>query len=248
MDEFLYIAMSGAKNSMQQLSVRANNLANASTDAFKAEITQARSMPAYGSGHPSRVFAMAENPSANFAPGAIKTTGRALDVAIDGNGFFAVNDANGNQAYSRNGAFRFDQNGMLLNGKGQAVLGDDDAPIFVPLPIQKVEISQDGIVSVRPRGAPANALEQIGRLKTVNPQFDQLMKLEDGLFRLKSGANAGHQINVKMVSGAIEGSNVNAVSEMVSLIDLQRQFEMQIQMMKIAEENDSSAEKLMRLG
>ncbi|GLP94991.1 flagellar basal-body rod protein FlgF [Paraferrimonas sedimenticola] len=247
MDDYLYIAMSGAKQNFKTLALRGNNLANANTDGFKAEIAQARTLQVYGEGHASRAFAVTESPSADFTPGVLQTTGRNLDVAINGDGFFAVQGGNGDEAYTRNGSLRFDPTGMLTNSQGQPMLGDD-GPIFLPLPIQKVDIGQDGTITVRPQGAPAEALEQVGRLKMVKPNVGDLYKGEDGLFRQKNGVAALPDATVRLQSGAIEGSNVNAVAEMVGLIDLQRQFEMQIKMMKTAEENDRSASSLMKIG
>ena len=123
----------------------------------------------------------------------------------------------------------------------------DNGPIVLPLPIDKVEIAQDGTITVRPQGATADVIEEVGRIKLVNPGNSQLMRGEDGLFRQMSGLNAPTDPNVALESGAIEGSNVNAVDEMVSLIDLQRQFELQVKMMKTAEENDRSSAALMRI-
>lgn len=246
MDKFLYVAMSGAKQNMNELALRANNLANANTDGFKADMAQARSMQAFGEGLPSRVFSMIESPTANFSAGPLKTTGRDLDVAIKGDGWFAVQSQDGSEAYTRSGSLSFDSTGMLKNDRGNPVMGEN-GPIILPLPIDKVSISQDGIVSVRPLGATAEVVEEVARLKLVNPDNAQLLRGEDGLFRQTSGLAAPSDPFVTVESGAIEGSNVNAVNEMVSLIDLQRQFELQVKMMKTAEENDRASSSLMRI-
>ena len=246
MDKLLYVAMSGAKQNMNSLAVRANNLANANTDGFKADMAQARSMQAFGEGLPTRVFAMTESPSADFTAGPIKTTGRDLDIAVKGDGWIAVQSADGGEAYTRSGSLSFDTSGLLRNDRGNLIMGDA-GPIVLPLPIEKVEIAQDGIISVRPLGSPAENIEEVGRIKLVNPGNQNLMRGEDGLFRLISGDNAPADAFITLESGAVEGSNVNAVSEMVSLIDLQRQFEMQVKMMKTAEEMDKASSSLMRI-
>ena len=246
MDKFLYVAMSGVKQNMTALSVRANNLANANTDGFKSDMAQARSMQAFGEGLPTRVFAMTESPSANFKSGPIKTTGRDLDVAINGDGWMAVQAADGSEAYTRSGSLSFDSTGLLHNDRGNPVMGDN-GPIVLPLPIDKVAIAQDGTISIRPQGATAEVVEEVGRIKLVNPGNAQLMRGEDGLFRQINGQVAQADPNVAVEAGAVEGSNVNAIDEMVSLIDLQRQFEMQVKMMKTAEENDRSSAALMRI-
>ncbi|QFU23510.1 flagellar basal-body rod protein FlgF [Shewanella eurypsychrophilus] len=246
MDKLLYVAMSGAKQSMNSLAVRANNLANASTDGFKADIEQARSMQAFGEGLPTRVFAMTENPSADFTSGPIKTTGRDLDIAVKGDGWIAVQAADGGEAYTRSGSLSFDTTGVLRNDRGNPIMGDA-GPIVLPLPIEKIEIAQDGIISVRPLGSTAEVIEEVGRIKLVNPGNQNLMRGSDGLFRLMSGENAAADPSVGVESGAVEGSNVNAVDEMVNLIDIQRQFEMQVKMMKTAEDMDKASSSLMRV-
>ncbi|MEC4726528.1 flagellar basal-body rod protein FlgF [Shewanella sp. D64] len=246
MDKLLYVAMSGAKQNMNSLAVRANNLANANTDGFKASMAQARSMQAFGEGLPTRVFAMTESPSADFSSGPIKTTGRDLDIAVNGSGWIAVQGADGGEAYTRSGSLSFDTSGLLRNDRGNPVMGDS-GPIVLPLPIEKVEIAQDGIISVRPLGATAEVIEEVGRIKLVNPGDQNMMRGADGLFRQMSGEIAPADPFVSVESGAVEGSNVNAVDEMVSLISIQRQFEMQVKMMKTAEEMDQASASLMRI-
>lgn len=140
MDRALYLSMSGAKQNMQALQLRANNLANASTPGFRADLAQARSMQAYGEGMPSRVFSMTERPGHNFEQGSVVTTGRDLDVTIEGQGWISVLDKNGKEGLTRNGSLRVDQNGLLVNGNGNLVLGERGTPITVPIPLRKIEI------------------------------------------------------------------------------------------------------------
>ncbi|MGI2171636.1 flagellar basal-body rod protein FlgF [Shewanella sp. MF05960] len=246
MDKFLYVAMSGAKQGMNALAVSANNLANANTDGFKADMTQARSMQAFGEGLPSRVFSMIESPGSNFASGPIVTTGRNLDVAVKGDGWIAVQAADGSEAYTRAGSLKFDSTGLLVNSSNRPVMGDA-GPIVLPLPIEHVEIAANGIISVRPQGATAEVIEEVARIKLVNPGNNQMMRGEDGLFRLMAGGNAPTDPNVAVESGAVEGSNVNPVHEMVAMIEIQRQYEMQVKMMKNAEEIDRASTSLMKI-
>lgn len=159
MDRALFLAMSGAKQDMQGMRVHANNLANVSTTGFRADLQQARSMQAFGDGVPSRVFAMAERTGNDFAQGSMINTGRDLDVAVQGDGWLTVQDAGGQEGYTRAGHLKVDQMGMLQNSNGQLVLGRNDSPIFIPLPINKIEISQDGTVSVIPKGAPSDVIQ-----------------------------------------------------------------------------------------
>ncbi|HDV0904784.1 TPA: flagellar basal-body rod protein FlgF [Vibrio fluvialis] len=248
MDRALFLAMSGAKQNMQAMQLRANNLANVSTTGFRADLEQARSMQAYGDGLPSRVFSMTERPGHNFQQGSVITTGRDLDITVQGDGWIAVMDKTGEEGLTRNGNLNIDANGLLLNGNGHPVLGETGAPITLPVPLAKVEIGNDGTISVRPQGAPADAMEIVDRIKLVRPDNQSLFKDVNGLFRAKD-PNAAYDADasVKILTGAVEGSNVNAVGEMTSLIDLQRQFEMQVKMMSTAEDMDKSSDSLLRM-
>ena len=248
MDRALYLAMSGAKQNMQAMQLRANNLANVSTTGFRADLEQARSMQAYGAGLPSRVFNMTERPGNNFQQGSVITTGRDLDVTVQGDGWISVMDKTGKEGLTRNGNLRIDETGLLLNGNGYPVLGETGAPITLPVPLSKIEIGNDGTISVRPQGAPANAMEVVDRIKLVRPNDRTLFKDVNGLFRSKDpNATYDADANVKILTGALEGSNVNAVGEMTNLIDLQRRFEMQVKMTRTAEENDKSSDSLLRM-
>ena len=169
MDKMLYIAMSGAKQNMQALSINANNLANAKTTGFKADLAQARSMQVFGEGMPSRVFAMTERASQNFDSGAMLQTGRSLDIAVEGTGFFAVQADNGQEAYTRGGHLRLTETGALETTDGELVIGDN-GPITLPLPVNNIQISRDGTIMVQPEGAPTGTQEEIARIKFVNPE------------------------------------------------------------------------------
>jgi flagellar basal-body rod protein FlgF len=246
MDKFLYIAASGAKQDLMATSVRANNLANAQTNGFKAQLEQARAMPAFGEGLPTRVFSMTESPTNNYASGQPITTDRALDVAVQGEGWFSVQTDLGEEAYTRAGSFTTDNNGALLDPKGNLVMGEN-GPIFLPMPINNITISGEGIISARLAGAPQDAIEDVGRLKLVNPPVNEMRRREDGLFELKSGEIAQQDINVNVRSGMLEGSNVNAVDEMVNMISLQRHYEMQVKLMRKADTLAMRGNMLLRM-
>ncbi len=247
MDKLLYIATSGAKQNMLGISVKANNLANAKTTGFKAELEQARSMQAFGEGLPTRVFALEERPASKLSGGAISTTGRDLDIAISEKGWLAVQDKNGQQAYTRAGNLKMSETGQLFTGTGLPVIGES-GPIILPVPLEKISIATDGMIQIRPQGAPANFLEDIERLMLVSPQGEQKMdKGLDGLFRAKDGSELEEDPAITVMSGALEMSNVNPVHEMVGMIEHQRQFELQVKMMKTAEKIDESQSSLMRI-
>ncbi|PKG38622.1 flagellar basal body rod protein FlgF [Psychromonas sp. Urea-02u-13] len=247
MDKFLYISMSGAKESMNALAIHSNNLANANKTAFKASFEQARSMQIYGPGQPSRVFSVTEEPGQNFESGIMQTTGRDLDISIQGDGWFVVKSDLGGEGLTRSGGLNISQDGFLVDNNGSQVLDTKGAPIFIQLPVEKFSIRQDGMLEVRPEGAPADGMEDIAQLKLVNPDVKGLMRGEDGLFRRIDGLDAEQDNTVRIQSGTLEASNVNLSSELTSLINLQRHFEMQIKMMKNAEEIDKSSESLLRV-
>jgi len=245
MDKMLYIAMSGAKQNMHALSVTANNLANSKTTGFKADLAQARALQAFGEGMPTRVFSMTERSGQNFDSGALLTTGRDLDIAITGDGFFSVQAADGSEAYTRSGHLSISEDGALQTNEGELIVGDA-GPIYLPLPVQNIEIANDGTIMVQPEGAPITEQVEVARIKFVNPDVRLMQKGNDGLFRQKNGVDAIADINVKMQNGALESSNVSAISEMTDMIALQRQFEMQLKLMATAEEIDKSAASLLR--
>ena len=247
MDNLLYIAMSGAKENMNALAVRSNNLANASTIGFKADFENARAMQAYGEGLPTRVFSMAEEPGQNMSSGAIETTGRELDVAVKGDGWIAVEDSDGNEAYTRMGSLVLDQDGTLRTSDGRAVLDDSGEHIELPA-LSKIEINQDGTVGGRPDGEGSEVFEEYQRIKLVNPDRTAMYRGTDGLFRLRSGGTAEESEDVRLINGALESSNVNVVDEMTSLIRIQRQYDMQVKMMSTAKEMDESQNQLLRPG
>lgn len=245
MDKLLYVAMTGAKQNMHALAVNANNLANTKTIGFKADLAQARSMQAFGEGLPTRVFSMTERASQNFDGGAVVTTGRSLDVAVDGEGWIAVETADGEEAYTRNGHFNISDTGLLETSEGQLVMGEDGV-IALPIPISNVSIGKDGTILVQPEGAPSSVQEEVGRIKLVAVDRKQVEKGTDGLYRHKDGDVLDADANIQLLAGSLEASNVNPVYEMTQMITLQRQFEMQVKMMKTAEENDSAASSLLR--
>ena len=247
MDHLLYIAMSGAKENMNSLAVRSNNLANANTVGFKADLEQARAMQVYGDGLPSRVFAMTESPGQRMDQGGLMTTGRDLDIAIQGDGMLAVQDANGKEAYTRMGNLRVSPLGVLETSTGLSVLDDAGNPIVLPLPMEKVEINQDGTVIGRPEGSTPETVEEYQRIKLVLPDIKAINKGDDGLFRRNDSQSEQASASVRVASGALESSNVNVVDEMTNLIRLQRQYETQVKMMQTADKNDEAQNQLLRL-
>lgn len=247
MDRGLYIAMSGLKQTLLAQTANANNLANTQTTGFKADLEQFRSRPLTGAGYPSRVFAMNEKPGLDFTPGAIQTTGADLDVAINGEGYLAVQGADGNEAYTRAGDLRLTPEGLLQTGAGLQVLGQD-GPITIP-PAEKLTIGSDGTISIIPLGSGnATTLVQVGRIKLVNLEAGNVEKRNDNLLHAKDGKPVAASADVTLAQGVLEGSNVNAIAAMVDMIELARNFELQTKVMKSVDDNSSAGAKLMQMG
>lgn len=245
MDRMLYVAMTGAKQTMLAQSAISNNIANVNTTAFHQDFSAFRAMPVYGAGLPTRVYAMAERPATDLTSGVIQSTGRDLDLAIDGSGWFAVQARDGSEAYTRAGDLHLGAGGLLTNGTGLTLLGNG-GPIVIP-PADKIEIGVDGSISIRPVGQAAANLAVVDRIRLVNPDVRQLVKGEDGLMRMKNGAALEPDASVTVAAGALESSNVNPIEALVQQITLGRQFDLQIKLMKTAEENDAATTQMMKL-
>ncbi|MBJ7548139.1 flagellar basal body rod protein FlgF [Pseudomonas sp. OA3] len=245
MDKMLYVSMTGAQNNTLALRAHANNLANVSTSGFRRDFEQARSMPLFGESYPARVFAMSERPATDFRPGSLQETGRDLDVAIGGKGWIAVQTPDGSEAYVRTASLNIDALGVLRTGNGLPVMGNA-GPIAVP-PEQKVEIGQDGTISIRALGEDPNVLAEVDRIKLVNPDPKSMEKGTDGLIRVKGQPEIEADATVQVTSGFLEASNVNAVEEMTAILSLSRQFELSVKMMRTAEDNSSAMARVLQI-
>lgn len=246
MDRMLYLAMSGASHSMKAQAVNANNLANVNTTSFRADLAAFQSVPVEGAGHDSRVYSVASDNGVDLSQGPVVTTGRELDVAINGDGWFAIQTADSSEGFTRAGNLRVTSFGQLETDRGQPVLGNSGLPIIIP-PSEKLEIAPDGTVSARPVGQTASTLVVIDRIKMVNPEPATMQKGNDGVMRLNDGTTSVADAAVTLSSGMLEGSNVNAVDSMVNMIALARQFEMGVKMMKTAEDNDRASAQLLKM-
>ncbi len=245
MDRSLYIAMSGAKQTLLAQTANANNLANSQTTGFKSDFEQFRSMPVFGPGFPTRVYAMSERPGSDFTNGPIITTGNDLDVAIRGDGWFAIEGKEGREAYTRSGDLRITPEGILETSRGLTLIGNQ-GPITIP-PAEKIDIGKDGTISIIPLGGNETNLAIIDRIKMVQPESANLEKLNDGLIYTKDQSDLDANANISLIQGALEGSNVNAISAMVEMIELARNFELQTKVMKNADDNSSVSAKLMQM-
>ncbi|WP_332853042.1 flagellar basal-body rod protein FlgF [Duganella sp. S19_KUP01_CR8] len=245
MDRLVYTAMTGARHVMDQQATVANNLSNATTTGFRAQLDTFRAVPVVSEGLQTRAFVVNSTVGADMRAGPIQTTGRALDIAVRDQGWIAVQSADGSEAYTRNGSLKVSENGLLQTTSGQTLVGDG-GPIAIP-PDTTVMVAGDGTVSTIStdfKPGPANVL---GRIKLVNPDAKGLVRGDDGLFRQLSGTPAENDPAVRVVDGALEGSNVNPVDSMVNMISLARQFEMQMSLLKNAENNAAKATQILAL-
>lgn len=246
MDRSLYIAMSGAKQTLLAQNSNANNLANMQTTGFKADLEWFRSRPLSGVGYPTRVYAMIEKPGADFSAGAMQTTGRDLDIAINGEGLIAVQAEDGKEAYTRAGDLRITPEGLLRTGTGLQVIGQN-GPITIP-PSERLTIGNDGTISIIPMGAGnATTLAVLDRIKLVKPDMIDMEKQGDGLLHPKDGNPLLASADVGVAQGVLESSNVNTFVAMTEMIELARNFEMQTKVMKSVDENASASAKLMQM-
>ncbi|MFC4157753.1 flagellar basal-body rod protein FlgF [Chitinimonas lacunae] len=244
MDRMIYVAMTGAKQSSFQQATIANNLANANTPGFRAELAAFRAVPATGgTGLPTRAFVLEQTTGADMTPGVVQTTGRSLDIALTTGGFFAVQTPSG-EAYTRNGSLEIDPNGILRTRDGQQVQGDG-GPISIPSE-SVISIGHDGTISASPPGDPTQS-NQIGRIKLVEPGERQMERGSDGLFRPRDGQPLEADASVKLMQGALESSNVNAVEQLVKMIDYQRHYDMQVRLLQAADQNDRAAAQVLTL-
>ena len=244
MDRFLYVSMSGAKETLRAQTVNNHNLANASTTGFRADLSAFQSQAVAGSGFPSRVYATNATTGWDQTQGALQATGRDLDVGVNGPGWIAVQGPDGREAYTRAGDLRVDVNGILMNGAGHPVMGDS-GPISVP-PNSSLMIGGDGTISIVPLGQSAETMSLVGRIKLVNPAPESITRSDDGLFRMADGTDAPADSNVRLASGVLETSNVNVADAMVNMIELSRHFDLQVKAMRTAEENAATAAQLLK--
>ncbi|MCU0939965.1 MAG: flagellar basal-body rod protein FlgF [Burkholderiaceae bacterium] len=240
MDRLIYTSMTGAKHLMYRQDTLAQNLANANTTGYRADSVALRAVPAQGQEAGTRVFTVETTIGADFSSGPMQSTGRALDVAVQGDGWIAVQGLDGNEAYTRAGNLQIGADGTLQLPNGLPVLGDG-GPIVVP-PDARISIGSDGTVSSKTMDSPQS--NPVGRIKLTNPEGANLVKGLDGLFRTRDGEPAPADEAVRLADGTLEGSNVNVVEAMIGMIATARQFEMQMKLLTSAEQNEQKASTL----
>ena len=239
MDRVIYTAMTGAISTLGQQAAVAHNLANVDSTGFRTEMHKMRAVEIQTQAMRSRSFVVDASIATDFTPGSLKYSGNPFDVAVKGKGWMAV-QTTGGEAYTRDGALEVSANGILQTRTGLPVLGDGGGPVTIP-PDSVIVIGTDGTVSAIQNGVT----NQVAQLKLVNPPEGELVRGEDGFFRLQSGQPAPTDETVQIAGGYLESSNVNVADQMVQMISLSRQFEMQMRMITNAQENDRSATQVL---
>jgi flagellar basal-body rod protein FlgF len=246
MDKALYVAMTGASQTMRAQAANSHNLANASTTGFRAELITDQPVAVQGAGFASRVNANMQDAGFDATAGSSIPTGRDLDIALSGNTWLAVQAPDGSEAYTRAGDLTVTANGQVMNGAGRTVLGEG-GPLSVP-PSSSVTIAGDGTISIVPLGQDASTQATVGRLKLVEATAAQLSRGADGLMHARSGAKLLPASGNVVRSGSLESSNVNLADAMSNMISLARQFELQTKLMKSVEDNAAASASLVRIG
>ncbi|HET6397515.1 MAG TPA: flagellar basal body rod protein FlgF [Pseudoxanthomonas sp.] len=248
MDKALYIAMTGARATLQAQGTVSHNLANADTAGFKAALANTEAFPVRGPGHASRIAALHADQGFDARAGAQRVTGNPLDLSLHADRWLAVQAPDGSEAYTRAGNLSLTPNGQLVTAGGRPVLDQQGNPIALP-PHQALEIGQDGTVSIVPLGEAANTMAEVGRLRVVEAAPERLTRGADGLMRNADPAQPLAQApGAVLATGALEESNVDAAGALVQMIQLQRQFEMQVKVIQRGDDNAQSANTLLRLG
>lgn len=239
MDGMIYVSTSGAHQYLQAQTVYSNNLANANTTGFKQDKIRFSSQPVATSLGTTRVYSYLQSTETDFSPGDNIPTNRDMDIAINGEqGWFAVQDANGNEAYTRSGSLYINQDGLLMTLKNLPVVGEG-GQILIP-PYQKLDIGNDGTITILPLGGNNPQPLIIDKIKLVNPDVTNLVKGEDGLIRLKQAQTLDPDETIQIATGYLEGSNVNAIDALTHMVSLARQFELQMKLIEAAAEKEQA--------
>ena len=245
MDRLVITSLTAMRGAMARQSAIANNLANANTVGFRAEIANASTQYLDGQTFKTRAQQAEQVIGADMAQGAVTETGNPLDVAMNGDALLAVQAPDGGEAYTRRGDLKISDSGLLTTGDGNPVLGEG-GPITLPA-ADSISIAADGSIWIVPQGGEASQPQRVDALKLANAKGSSIAKGLDGLFREVNGGALPQDPLATVKSGAVEGSNVNATASLVQMIEASRAWETQIKMINTAKEIDDGGASLMRL-
>ena len=245
MDRLIYTSLTAMRGSMSRQTAIANNLANAQTPGFRADMAEAQSLWLNGSGFKSRALSSEEVLGADMKAGTVVSTGRDLDVAVQGDAMLVVQAKNGEEAYTRRGDLQLSPSGLLTTGDGSPVQGAQ-GPITIP-PADSISIDVDGRVRIVPTGGDPQNPQEVDRLRLATPTGSDIVKGIDGLFRVKGGGILPDDPEARLVTRSIEGSNVAATTALVEMIEASRSWDTQLKMITDARDMDSATANLMQL-
>ena len=245
MDRLIYTSLTAMRGSMSRQTAIANNLANAQTPGFRADIANAQSLWLDGSGLDARAMASEEVLGADMRAGTVTQTGRDLDIAMQGDALLVVQATNGEEAYTRRGDLQISPSGLLTTGDGHPVQGGQ-GPVTIP-PADAISIDQEGRVWVVPQGGDPENPQEVDRLRLATPVGSEIAKGLDGLFRVKGDGILPDDPEARLLTRSIEGSNVTATSALVEMIEASRSWDTQLKMISDVRDMDSATANLMQL-
>lgn len=245
MDKMVHTSLRAMQGIMDRQTAIAHNMANADTTGFRAEIVTAQSLYLSGDGLDSRATTSEVMPGADMNAGAVKSTGRPLDIAINGDAMLAVQAPDGNEAYTRRGDLMLTESGLLTTGDGHPVLGEG-GPVTLP-PADKITIAKDGSISIIPIGGDPNQPQQVARLKLASPVGSDIAKRNDTLFHVKDDGVLPSDPDASVTTGALEGSNVNMTQALVDMIEASRSWETQVKLLTTAQQLDEGGASIMQM-
>jgi flagellar basal-body rod protein FlgF len=246
MDRLVHTSLSALRGAMARQATTANNLANANTVGFRAEMANVSSLWTRGGGGlNARVLASEEVLAADMKPGQLSETGRDLDIAMNGDALLAVQASDGSEAYTRRGDLQVSDTGLLTTGDGVPVLGEG-GPITLP-PADSMRIDKDGAVWIVPQGGDPNQPIPVERLKLASATGSEIVKGLDGLFRVKGNGVLPSDPEASLTPKALEGSNVETTRALVDMIEASRGWDVQMKLITSTRDMDTASADLMRL-
>lgn len=245
MDRLIYTSLAAMRGSQARQTATANNLANAQTPGFRADMSEAQALWLRGDGLQSRAVSSEEVIAADMRSGVVTETGRDLDVAMQADAMLTVQSDEGEEGYTRRGDLQLSASGLLTNGDGQPVLGAQ-GPITIP-PADKIMIDNDGRISIIPVGGDPTQPQEIDKLRLVSPAGSKIVKGLDGLFRVKGGGVLPDDPDARLTSRHLENSNVSATATLVQMIEASRAWDTQLKLIGDARDMDSATADLMRM-
>jgi flagellar basal-body rod protein FlgF len=247
MDRLIYTSLSAMRSAQARQTATANNIANAETPGFRADLAEAQALWLRGGGAEARAAASEEVLAADMTAGTVVATGRPLDVAAEGEAMFVVQSDDGEEAYTRRGDFQLSASGLLTTGDGHPVMGAG-GPVTLP-PADSISIDAEGRISIVPAGGDPSQPQQVDllRLRLASPRGSDTVKGLDNLFHVRGGGVLPDDPDARVKSGHLEGSNVSSTQALVDMIEASRAWDTQLKLIADARENDSATADLMRL-